>query len=35
MHLTDIEVRILGALIEKESTTPDSYPLSERAHERL
>jgi uncharacterized protein YceH (UPF0502 family) len=28
MPLTDIEVRILGALIEKEATTPDNYPLS-------
>lgn len=28
MNLTDTEVRILGALIEKESTTPDNYPLS-------
>src|SRR6187549_3470630 len=26
--LTDIEVRVLGALIEKEITTPDYYPLS-------
>ena len=26
--LTDIEVRVLGALIEKEITTPDNYPLS-------
>ena len=26
--LTDVEVRILGALIEKELTTPDNYPLS-------
>lgn len=26
--LTTIEVRILGALVEKESTTPDTYPLS-------
>lgn len=26
--LTDIEARILGALIEKEITTPDYYPLS-------
>jgi uncharacterized protein len=26
--LTDIEVRVLGALAEKESTTPDYYPLS-------
>src|SRR5215213_4521206 len=28
MSLTDVEVRILGSLIEKESTTPDNYPLS-------
>ena len=28
MHLTDIETRILGSLIEKESVTPDNYPLS-------
>lgn len=26
--LTDIELRILGSLIEKEATTPDNYPLS-------
>ncbi|MFN8670010.1 MAG: YceH family protein [Gemmatimonadaceae bacterium] len=26
--LTDIDVRVLGALIEKEATTPDNYPLS-------
>src|SRR5688500_6449195 len=26
--LTDIEVRILGSLLEKEATTPDNYPLS-------
>ena len=26
--LTEIEVRVLGALIEKEITTPDYYPLS-------
>src|SRR5262245_55165323 len=26
--LTDLEVRILGSLIEKEVTTPDNYPLS-------
>ena len=26
--LTDAEVRVLGALIEKEITTPDYYPLS-------
>ena len=28
MPLSDVEVRILGSLIEKESTTPDNYPLS-------
>ena len=28
MPLTDIEVRILGSLVEKESVTPDNYPLS-------
>src|SRR4051812_3530423 len=28
MPLSDIEVRILGSLIEKEATTPDNYPLS-------
>ena len=28
MNLTATEVRILGSLIEKESTTPDNYPLS-------
>ena len=26
--LTDVEVRVLGALVEKEATTPDTYPLS-------
>ena len=26
--LTDVEVRILGSLIEKEMTTPDYYPMS-------
>lgn len=26
--LTDVEVRVLGALLEKEVTTPDVYPLS-------
>jgi len=26
--LTDVEVRILGSLVEKEATTPDNYPLS-------
>ncbi|HEY6369511.1 MAG TPA: DUF480 domain-containing protein [Candidatus Sulfotelmatobacter sp.] len=28
MILTDIETRVLGALIEKDITTPDYYPLS-------
>jgi uncharacterized protein YceH (UPF0502 family) len=28
VNLTDIEVRVLGALIEKDITTPDYYPLS-------
>ncbi len=28
LPLTDLEVRVLGALIEKEITTPDYYPLS-------
>jgi len=28
MQLTDIEVRTLGSLIEKDITTPDYYPLS-------
>jgi uncharacterized protein YceH (UPF0502 family) len=27
-QLTDVEVRVIGSLIEKESTTPDNYPLS-------
>ena len=26
--LTEIEVRVLGSLIEKDITTPDYYPLS-------
>ena len=26
--LTDVEVRVLGSLIEKERTTPENYPLS-------
>lgn len=26
--LTDVEVRVLGSLLEKEVTTPDNYPLS-------
>ena len=28
MQLSDVEVRILGCLMEKEATTPDKYPLS-------
>jgi uncharacterized protein YceH (UPF0502 family) len=28
IQLSDIEVRILGCLFEKETTTPDYYPLS-------
>jgi uncharacterized protein YceH (UPF0502 family) len=28
MHLTPIEVRVLGALIEKQITTPEYYPLT-------
>jgi len=28
MHLTPVEARVLGALIEKEITTPEYYPLS-------
>lgn len=28
MPLSDVEVRVLGALVEKERTTPDAYPLS-------
>ena len=28
MPLSEVEVRILGSLIEKESVTPDNYPLS-------
>lgn len=28
LQLTDLEARVLGALIEKEVTTPDQYPLS-------
>lgn len=28
MILSEIEVRLLGALMEKEATTPESYPLS-------
>lgn len=28
LELSDVEVRVLGALVEKESTTPEYYPLS-------
>jgi uncharacterized protein YceH (UPF0502 family) len=28
IHLTPAEARVLGSLVEKESTTPDYYPLS-------
>ena len=28
LHLTNVEARVLGALIEKDITTPDYYPLS-------
>src|SRR5258708_7073400 len=28
LQLSEIEVRILGALVEKESATPEYYPLS-------
>lgn len=28
IQLTDIEARVLGALVEKENTTPEYYPLS-------
>src|SRR5437762_10637736 len=28
LNLTEIEVRVLGSLIEKDITTPDYYPLS-------
>src|ERR1700732_4207697 len=28
LQLSDVESRVLGALIEKESTTPEYYPLS-------
>lgn len=28
IHLTEVEARVLGSLIEKEITTPDYYPLS-------
>ena len=28
LQLSDVEVRVVGALVEKESTTPEYYPLS-------
>ena len=28
MHLGDVEIRVLGALLEKQRTTPEAYPLS-------
>src|SRR5437879_13041695 len=28
VRLNDVEVRVLGSLMEKESTTPEYYPLS-------
>ena len=28
IHLSPIEARVLGALLEKEATTPEYYPLS-------
>jgi uncharacterized protein len=31
MPLSDIEIRVLGALVEKERTTPEAYPLSGQA----
>lgn len=31
MALSDIELRVLGALMEKERTTPEGYPLSAQA----
>lgn len=31
MPLSDLELRVLGALVEKERTTPDAYPLSSQA----
>ncbi|GHA80694.1 YceH family protein [Cognatilysobacter bugurensis] len=30
-RLSDVEARILGSLIEKEATTPDTYPLTSNA----
>jgi uncharacterized protein YceH (UPF0502 family) len=31
MPLSDVEVRVLGALMEKERTTPEGYPLSSQS----
>src|SRR5277367_4340628 len=31
LQLSDVEIRILGALVEKENTTPEYYPLSVNA----
>ena len=31
MSLSDIELRVLGSLVEKERTTPETYPLSTNA----
>ncbi len=31
MPLSDVEIRVLGSLLEKERTTPDAYPLSSQA----
>lgn len=31
MELTDVQLRILGCLVEKAATTPDNYPLSTNA----
>ncbi len=31
LQLTEVEVRVLGALVEKETTTPEYYPLSVNA----
>ena len=31
MPLSDLEIRVLGALVEKERTTPEAYPLSSQA----
>src|SRR3712207_9454877 len=28
VHLSAVEVRVLGSLLEKQRTTPDAYPLS-------